>query len=186
MPVYSGVALSKNPVTGGDEVVVEAVSGLGTQLVQSGRTPHRWVNKWGNWLEKPRESGLPDSVVDEIIAGTRQIALKLRYPVDLEWVWSGKRLYWVQARKITSLNHRNVYSNYIPREMLPGMIKPLIFSVNIPLLNSVWIEMLESITGKLGIAPEDLAKSFYYRVYFNMGKLGDVFEAWAFHANRLR
>lgn len=38
-PVYSGVALSKNPVTGGDEVVVEAVSGLGTQLAQSGRTP---------------------------------------------------------------------------------------------------------------------------------------------------
>lgn len=179
-PVYSGVALSKNPVTGGDEVVVEAVSGLGSQLVQAGRTPNRWVNKWDNWLEKPRESGLPDSVVDEIIAKTRQIALKLRHPVDLEWVWSGERLYWVQAREITSLNHRNVYSNYIPREMLPGMIKPLIFSVNIPLLNSIWIEMLESITGKLGIAPEDLAKSFYYRVYFNMGKLGDIFESLGF------
>jgi len=179
-PVYSGVALSKNPVTGGDEVVVEAISGLGTQLVQTGQTPDRWVNKWDYWVEKPRESGLPDSVVDEIIAGTRNIAIKLRHPVDLEWVWSGERLYWVQAREITSLNHRNVYSNYIPREMLPGMIKPLIFSVNIPLLNSIWIEMLESITGKLGIAPEDLAKSFYYRVYFNMGKLGDIFESLGF------
>ncbi len=179
-PIYSGVALSKNPVTSGDEVVLEAVSGLGTQLVQAGRTPERWVNKWGSWIEKPRESGLPDSVVDQIITGTRNIAIKLRHPVDLEWVWSGERLYWVQAREITSLNHRNVYSNYIPREMLPGMIKPLIFSVNIPLLNSIWIEMLESITGKLGIAPEDLAKSFYYRVYFNMGKLGDIFESLGF------
>lgn len=52
-PVYSGVALSKNPVTGGDEVVVKAVAGEGLQLVQSGVTPARWVNKWGCWAFRP-------------------------------------------------------------------------------------------------------------------------------------
>jgi len=179
-PVYSGVALSKNPVTGGDEVVVEAVSGLGTQLVQTGLTPDRWVNKWGNWLERPKESGLSDNVVNQIIAGTNSIAAKLKHHVDLEWVWNGQHLYWVQAREITSLNHRNVYSNYIPREMLPGMIKPLIFSVNVPLINSIWVNMLAEITGDLGIQPEELAKLFYYRVYFNMGRLGDLFESLGF------
>ncbi len=179
-PVYSGVALSKNPVTGGDEIVVEAVRGEGVQLVQTGVTPDRWVNKWGYWLEKPKESNIPMSLVEQIVAETKIIAAKLRHNVDLEWVWDGTSLYWVQAREITTLNQRNVYSNYMPREMLPGMIKPLIFTVNIPMLNSIWINLLETITGKLGIQPEDLAKSFYYRVYFNMGKLGDIFESLGF------
>jgi len=87
------------------------------------------------------------------------------------------------VRAVTTLNNRNVYSNYIPREMLPGMIKPLIFSVNIPLINSIWINWLSEITGDLGLKPEDLAKSFYYRVYFNMGALGDVFEGLGFPRN---
>ena len=59
--VYSGVALSKNPVSGADEIIVEAVKGEGEQLVQGGVTPLRWVNKWGSWLEKPEEDQFPPS-----------------------------------------------------------------------------------------------------------------------------
>lgn len=181
-PVLSGVALSRNPVTGGDDIVVEAVKGEGTQLVQSGATPLRWVNKKGYWVEKANdeETGIPLSLIEEVISGTRVIAQKLRHPVDLEWVHDGSDLYWVQVRAITTSSSRHVYSNYIPREMLPGMIKPLIFTVNIPLVNSVWIQWMSEITGDLGLKPEDLAKSFYYRVYFNMGALGDIFEGLGF------
>lgn len=181
-PVLSGVALSRNPVTGGDDIVVEAVKGEGTQLVQSGATPFRWVNKKGYWVEKAEGAGadVPLSLIEEVISGTRVIAQRLRHPVDLEWVYDGIHLYWVQVRAITTSNNRNVYSNYIPREMLPGMIKPLIFSVNIPLVNSIWIRWMSEITGDLGLKPEDLAKSFYYRVYFNMGALGDIFEGLGF------
>lgn len=181
-PVLSGVALSRNPVTGGDDIVVEAVKGEGTQLVQSGATPLRWVNKKGYWVEKANgdAADVPLSLIEEIIAGTRVIAQKLHHPVDLEWVHDGSELFWVQVRAITTSNNRNVYSNYIPREMLPGMIKPLIFTVNIPLVNSIWIRWMSEITGDLGLKPEDLAKSFYYRVYFNMGALGDIFEGLGF------
>jgi len=179
-PVYSGVALSRNPVTGGDEIVVEAVKGDGTQLVQSGATPDRWINKLGYWVEKAEGSDVPLSLIEEIVSKTKIIAQKLRHSVDLEWVYNGSDLYWVQVRAITTFNNRHIYSNYIPREMLPGMIKPLIFSVNIPLVNSIWINWLSEITGDLGLKPEDLAKSFYYRVYFNMGTLGDIFEGLGF------
>lgn len=40
-PLAAGVALSKNPVSGADEVVVEAVRGRGDALVQAGVTPFR-------------------------------------------------------------------------------------------------------------------------------------------------
>lgn len=176
-PVLSGVSFSRNPVTGSDEIIIEGVKGVGTNLVQSGFTPERWVNKWGYWLEKPDQSFMPAELVKNILTGTKKIAQKLRENIDLEWVWDGQSLYWVQVRRITTLKNRNVYSNYIPREMLPGMIKPLVFTINIPLINSVWINWISEITGDLGIKPEDLARSFYYRVYFNMGKLGDIFES---------
>ena len=52
-PVAAGVALSRNPVTGADEIVVEAVRGRGDALVQSGVTPYRWIFKGNRWLEQP-------------------------------------------------------------------------------------------------------------------------------------
>jgi len=52
----SGVAFSKNPITGLDEVVVEAIKGSGEALVQDGVTPQRWINKWGTWLELPDDA----------------------------------------------------------------------------------------------------------------------------------
>jgi pyruvate,water dikinase len=48
--VAAGVSFSVNPVTGMDEVLVEAVCGSGEMLVQKGITPQRWVYKWGAWI----------------------------------------------------------------------------------------------------------------------------------------
>jgi pyruvate,water dikinase len=56
----------------------------------------------------------------------------------------------------------------------------LIFSINVPLVNTVWINWISEVTGDLGIQPEDLTKSFYYRAYFNMGVLGDIFQGLGF------
>jgi pyruvate,water dikinase len=60
------------------------------------------------------------------------------------------------------------------------MIKPLIDSINIPLICSMWVRLLTEMLGKTSIQAEDLAKSFYYRVYFNMGTLGQIFEEVGF------
>jgi phosphohistidine swiveling domain-containing protein len=172
----SGVALSRNPVTGADEVVVEAVRGLGDALVQGGVTPERWINKWGNWLVKPDSESIPLAIIDEVVNKTREITRKLKSHVDIEWAFDGKDLYFLQVREITTLNRHNVYSNHISKEVLPGIIKPLIDSVNIPLVCTMWVRLLNEMLGKTRAKPEELAKSFYYRVYFNMGVLGKVFE----------
>ena len=175
-PVYAGVALSRNPVTGADEIVVEAVEGSGDALVQSGVTPYRWINKWGTYILKPETENMPMSLIEQVVEETRAIAEKLKAHVDLEWVYDGKHLYWLQVREITTLNRRNVYSNHISKEMLPGMVKPLIGSVNIPLVCSMWVRLVTEMVGRTGVKPEDLAKPFYYRVYFNMGTLGQIFQ----------
>ncbi|NNC91431.1 MAG: hypothetical protein HKN80_02945 [Acidimicrobiia bacterium] len=176
-PVVSGVAFSRNPMTGLNEVVIEAVRGRGDALVGEGVTPERWIERWGGWTEQPsEETALPESVAGAIAAETIRIAEEFESPVDLEWVWDGTEVWWVQLRPITGLDDVTVYSNRISREVMPGMIKPLVWSVNVPIVNRAWIELFGELIGPNDLRPEQLAKQFAYRSYFNMGTIGEIFE----------
>ena len=179
-PVASGVVFSKNPLTGLDEVIVEAVQGSGVALMQGNATPLRWVYKWGEWTHRPDNSDMPIEIIQHVVDGTRSIARRYGKPVDLEWVYDGEQVYWVQIRAITSLDNLTFYSNRIAKEVLPGLIKPLVWSVNVPLVNSAWVELLTELIGPNDIDPMSLSRSFYGRAYFNMGVLGDVFELLGF------
>ena len=181
----SGVAFSKNPITGFDEVIVEAVPGSGEMLVQGGVTPQRWVSKWGEWIEQPEDGPTHQVLFEEIVAGTRAISKTFKLDVDLEWVYDGRRLYWVQMREITCLNQPHLYSNKIAKDMLPGMIKPLIWSVNTPIVNGTWVDLLTELIGKNDIDPASLSRAFYYRTYFDMGTFGKIFERLGLPAESL-
>ena len=179
-PVISGVAFSKNPMTGLNEIVIEAVKGSGEALLQGGITPDRWVHKWGGWIHRPAESDIDESLLEEVVRQTREIAKTYGVPVDLEWVYDGRDLHWVQLREITGLEDIPIYSNRIAREQLPGVIKPLIWSVNVPLVNSAWVQLFTELIGPNDIDPNSLAKAFHYQAYFNMGTIGQIFEALGF------
>jgi pyruvate,water dikinase len=183
-PVYSGVVFSKNPITGTDEIVIEAVEGIGEQLVQSGVTPYRWIYKWGKWIVKP-DNHIPESVINLVIEGTKKIVKSHKRPVDLEWVFDGSTINWVQLRDITTSHQLNIYSNRISKEMMPGQITPLIWSINLPLIIPTWIGLLNELVGETHLKVNDLAKQFYYRSYFNMGAMGRVFSKAGFPSEGL-
>ena len=150
--------------------------GAGTALVQEGITPLRWVNRSGLWKSSPQNSPIETSLIEMVCQQTRQIAASFKAAVDLEWVYDGQELFWVQMREISSLRNLPTYSNRIAKEVLPGMIKPLIWSINVPLINSVWVELLTELVGKNELKFDDLAKSFYYRTYFNVSALGRIWD----------
>ncbi|MBN1189509.1 MAG: hypothetical protein JXA46_07145 [Dehalococcoidales bacterium] len=175
---YSGIVFSRNPVTGMDEVIIEAVRGAGDGL-HTGNVPlQRWTYKWGHWLEKPDTTIVDEEVILTIITESQKIATRYGKPVDLEWAYDGITLYWLQLRPITTIRNIDIYSNKISREFLPGMIKPLVWSINIPVVNGSWKKLLMELLGKDAstIDVHALAKSIYYRAYFNMGIMGDMFE----------
>ncbi len=174
-PLLSGVSFGCNPLTGLDEVVIEAVQGRGERLMQEGLTPERWVFKWGAWLEQPAAPAMSPALAEAVARTTQRIARAYGRPVDLEWVYDGERLWWVQLREITGLANLDVYSNHISGEFLPGLIKPLVWSVNIPLVNGAWLRLLTALLGPNDLTVERLARAFYYRAYFNMGPFGDIF-----------
>lgn len=174
-PIVSGVSFSKNPMTGMDEIIVEAVLGSGEALVQEGATPCRWTNKWGVWISKPEDDTIQLDLIQSVVDQTKAIAKAYGRAVDLEWVYDGHIIHWIQLREITSKDI-DIYSNHIAKEVFPGMIKPLVWSVNVPLVNGAWIRLFTELIGHNDIDPKSLARSFYYRAYFNMGAIGRIFE----------
>jgi len=178
-PVISGVSFSINPVTGMDEIIIEAVQGSGEKLVQSGVTPQKWVYKWGAWIEEDEEDFIDSQVLLEIARTTKHLADEYGQPIDLEWVYDGRSLHWVQLREVTALEIP-VYSNHISREVFPGLVKPLIWSVNVPLVNEAWVRLFTELIGPNEIDPRSLAEKFYARAYFNMGTIGKIFELLGF------
>lgn len=98
----SGVAFSKHPVTGESKVVVEAVQGLGEQLVSGQVTPDTYIEGGEQYIAG---SGaiLSDKELVEIIELTKKVESFLGYPVDIEWAFEGDALYLLQARPITTV-----------------------------------------------------------------------------------
>lgn len=173
-PVVSGVAFSRNPVNARNEIVVEAVPGRGDTLMQAGVTPARWVfGRTG--VSVPEATTISQDLIAEVVQQLGKMAKTLRKDIDAEWVFDGQQIYWVQWREITSIKHLKIYSNRISRDMMPGMIKPLVFSVNVPTVTSAWIDLISEVIGEIHLKPEDLVRSFYYRSYFEMGAFRDIF-----------
>ena len=112
-----------------------------------------------------------------IVGEVADIAEAMSVPVDTEWVYDGTDVWWVQVRGIGGLDEVTVYSRRIAKEVLPGLIKPLVWSINVPMVNKAWLDLLEAAVGELGLEPEELAHPFGYRAYFNMTAIGGVFEA---------
>lgn len=98
----SGVAFSKHPVTGESKVVVEAVQGLGEQLVSGQVTPDTYIEGGEQYITG---SGaiVSDKELVEIIELTKKVENFLGYPVDIEWAFEGDALYLLQARPITTV-----------------------------------------------------------------------------------
>jgi pyruvate,water dikinase len=176
-PVVSGIAFSKNPVTGISEVVIELAPGPGTGLVDGRVTPERWVHRWGDFVETPATDHLGAGVVASLVATIGRLADAYGAPLDLEWVFDGSEVWWVQARPITGLEGHTIYSRRIAKEVMPGIILPLVWSVNVPMVNTAWVQLFREALGRDDIEPEDLARSFGYRSYFNMTAIGEIFAA---------
>jgi phosphohistidine swiveling domain-containing protein len=175
-PGWTGVAFSRNPLTGLDEVVIEGVAGRGDPAQQDGTAPERWVFRWGSFAEEPAVPLLPATVVEEVARETARLARARGGPVELTWAHDGSTTWWLQARPMVDVDGLRVYSNRIARDMLPGVIKPLVWSVNTSVVNAAWIDLLEEILGPLDLRPGDLTRSFGYRAYFDMTAFGSIFE----------
>lgn len=116
----AGVAFSVDPQSGERGVVViEAVRGLGDQLVSGAATPDAWrVDREGASRQRPEgPSVLTRDQVDRVAALARAMESLFEAPQDIEWAFDGDELVLLQSRPVTALPAAPVP---IPVEVPPG------------------------------------------------------------------
>jgi pyruvate,water dikinase len=99
----AGVLFTRNPVTGDDELVLEAVSGLGDKLMDGVAEGEHWIRRAAA-IEAPRDA----SILDEATAARlfelgERIARERGAPQDIEWAVANGEIFVLQARPITGL-----------------------------------------------------------------------------------
>lgn len=142
----AGVLFTANPVNARrDQVVVDAVEGLGEPLVSGHAKPDHWlVSRGGTIIERDVKGATPVLSDDEILVLTseaRRAEGCFGMPLDMEWaVDRSGRVHWLQARPITQLpadpneldtkpNPGDVYTWCNIGEMMPGAVTPLTYSI---------------------------------------------------------
>lgn len=101
-PTAAGIAFTRNPVTGADEVVIEAVAGVADRLAAGAADAERWVV-----AETARR--LSDLAVlhrtraESVARLARRVEELEGSPQDIEWALVGEDLWLLQARPITTL-----------------------------------------------------------------------------------
>jgi len=99
----AGVAFTTNPVTGDDEVVIEATRGLGAELLSGAADGERWIVRDGRAQAQGEPSALSEPSARRIAELARRIAGERGGPQDVEWALEGGKLFVLQARPITSV-----------------------------------------------------------------------------------
>lgn len=144
----AGVAFSIDPGGTVENIRVEAVSGLGDDLVSGRRTPDVFL--------VPRRD-IATFTGPEPIPTTATLALRVEQalgsPQDVEWAWDGERVWLVQARPITATGGDQAdtpvdsaeLSPAGVEEMLPGVLPPLLWDVTSFCVEEGFRALLESI-----------------------------------------
>jgi pyruvate,water dikinase len=151
----AGVAFGANPITGDDEVVVDAVPGLGEALVSGNATPQRFICADAQSPSEQPGGGPPAIDPDQaarVATMVRRLGVTLGSPQDVEWAFVGDDLLVLQSRPITSLPVK-------PEMDLPGdretwiradenyahPVRPLEFSVWAPRLEESFTKVFAEV-----------------------------------------
>lgn len=178
--VVSGVAFSVDPVTARPGTVIEACPGPGEDLVQGRVRPDRYrLDPRGELDDVVSErSGAPlldGPRVKELGELVRAVADSAESPRDIEWAFDGQRFHILQARPISSIAGKPVYSRRMVSDMAPGVVKPLVWSAKYaPVIRNVFAPVFEEIAGPTGIDYAQMSARLHSRVYMNVTAFGEI------------
>ncbi len=176
MGVFSGVAFSRDPINPLSlDVVIEALPGDATRVVSGRITPESYrVNLEENIIIGAGD--IPPAIIQQVANLCRQLeTLDHGIPQDIEWTHDGRKLWLLQCRPITNL--QPIWTRKIAAEVIPGVIRPLPWSINRPLTCGVWGDIFRLVLDKkaLDLDFNETATLHYQRAYFNASLLGTIF-----------
>ena len=101
----AGVAFSRDPVSGADEVLIECAPGGGEAVVSGEITPDRYRVREGRVHARAAGSvrTLRDDEAERVAELVRAAETGFGQPVDVEFCFEGRTLWLLQCRPITTL-----------------------------------------------------------------------------------
>ena len=171
----SGVVFTVNPLNGNRmEMLVEVNRRLGNELADGKKTPESYVvSKPDLSVYRKHSSGHGVSLLqNEHIIKLAKLCCRVErffgIPQDIEWALYNDTLYVIQARPVTTLADKTVWTNYFFAERFPQPISPLGWSViQEPVGKNAFREPLHF----LGIHEFDgceITRCFYHRAYTDL------------------
>jgi len=189
--VTSGVAFTVNPITGADEIFINAAPGLGEALVSGRITPDEFRLRKSDLsvLSSRKVSDTSDTSDTSDLAALGRLLIRIEQlygaPQDVEWCHDGQQYWIVQSRPVTTTRRELITKNSELRgpdpewtranlaEVLPDQLSPQALSVYVDLLNLGERRFF----GRL-MAPDSelgpIVTSFHGRMYFNLSQLRHV------------
>lgn len=161
-PELAGVAFTVNPVTGEEEVAIEACLGLADELLA------------GHMQALPPEHPLLQQHREEIENVARQIQRHFGAPQDIEFAVQSGTLYILQSRPITRIAFAANVGEWTNADFRDGGVSssvctPLMWS----LYDFVWDRTLKDCLRELKLFQQDFpaGRMFFGRPYWNLGAL---------------
>lgn len=174
MSEWSGVMFTRDPQGDGTSLRIEAVRGMGEQLVSGRVTPSDFrLDRTTLLATGSGRRDRPPHLEDVGRLGLR-IERRFGEPQDVEWAYAGGTIWVVQSRPITvgvpltadddgfdtDVPHGDTLTPQGVAEMLPGFLSPLVWSINQPLLEHAFRTLLD----RSGAVLPALGRPFVARV----------------------
>lgn len=187
----AGVAFGCDPHTGRRCVLIEAVPGFGEKLAGGRAEPDRYIVDGRGSIESRRyaHEGLP--VLDarrilELALLVEAAGQVMDAPQDVEWAWDGDAFHLLQSRPITSIAGRDVFSSRLVSDMIPGLVKPLVWSTSVlDMTKNVFGRLVADLTGRSDCDCQGLVRLVHSRVYANMTRFGELLRSLGMPANAM-
>jgi pyruvate,water dikinase len=158
-PDWSGVGFTKDPEGVPDAMRIEVVPGLGEALVSGRITPDDFIVSKTTLEIRSRNERSAPVFLEDLARMLLQVENRLDEPQDVEWAYGGGELHLLQSRPITVAGptaalddgfDRPVHSadTFTPRgvvEMLPGVIPPLLWTINAGMLENAFRDVVASL-----------------------------------------
>ena len=154
----AGVAFTANPLTGSrDEVVIEAVKGVGERLVSGQSVGDEWVVRGSSaTCSRATEDALTGDQARAVAELARRAEHHYGAAQDVEWAFSGADLFLLQARPMTAVPEAADWTppisggwvrNLRYGEWLPDPVTPLFETWMLPRIDRSLIETAARLTG---------------------------------------
>ncbi len=149
---WAGVLFTRDPQGDPGSARIEAVRGLGESLVSGRVTPHDYTIDRASFTVRAGHTHWPPTFLEDLLRLGLRVERAMGAPQDIEWAHADGRLYLLQTRPITVRGPRGGEDDgfdttpvggatYTPagvQEMLPGVIPPLLWTINAPLLENAF------------------------------------------------